>query len=450
MKPSPFLSVLFGLVILWSARESVSQNIVTFQPGPGSGIDATLFSINPDQNRSSEQSLLACAWTFGGDQGVERGLLKFDLASIPSSVTVVDARLSLFYFQGGATGHSGSNTGYLQKVVENWNQYTVTWNTQPLTTEIGEVTLPESYSQNQDYPDIDLKQFVSGWVADPQYNFGMLFRLRDEILYASMLFASSDNITASLRPKLTVTYKYCTGPVAGFSYAVAGGDVKFHDVSSHAQTWYWDFGDGYFSNLQNPVHTYLQPGKYVTCLSVFDECSTDQFCDTVLFCKPPEPRFSYVTSGHLISFADSSYLPQTWYWSFGDNFYSDLQNPIHYFKDPGTYYVCLTSANTCSRQTYCDSIEFKTTGVKEITRQDFRIFPVPAFDHLYLIWSAPLQGRGEIEVTDARGNLVVKKMIRLSPNVMFEKLDLSGYPPGVFFLRLFSGSLIYCNKFIVI
>jgi PKD repeat protein len=62
-------------------------------------------------------------------------------------------------------------------------------------------------------------------------------------------------------------------PVANFStYPVAGPvllDVSFYDQSSQDPTgWYWDFGDGYFSSLRNPIHTYSLVGKHTITLTV--------------------------------------------------------------------------------------------------------------------------------------------------------------------------------------
>jgi hypothetical protein len=40
------------------------------------------------------------------------------------------------------------------------------------------------------------------------------------------------------------------------------GIVSFNDLSGSANTWYWNFGDGANSTLQNPTHTYLSNGTY--------------------------------------------------------------------------------------------------------------------------------------------------------------------------------------------
>lgn len=44
--------------------------------------------------------------------------------------------------------------------------------------------------------------------------------------------------------------------------------VDFRDMSENAVEWYWDFGDGDSSALQNPSHTYASAGTYVVTLTV--------------------------------------------------------------------------------------------------------------------------------------------------------------------------------------
>ncbi|MDQ3108969.1 MAG: PKD domain-containing protein [Bacteroidota bacterium] len=70
--------------------------------------------------------------------------------------------------------------------------------------------------------------------------------------------------------------------------------MNFYDYSTGtgvACDWFWDFGDGNTSSLQNPTHYYANPGFYYVCLKVtfcvydaagnlIDKC-TEQYCATV-------------------------------------------------------------------------------------------------------------------------------------------------------------------------
>ena len=49
--------------------------------------------------------------------------------------------------------------------------------------------------------------------------------------------------------------------------------------------WSWDFGDANTSDLQKPIHTYTQPGKYIVNLTVTDNNSLTFFDDTFAYIK---------------------------------------------------------------------------------------------------------------------------------------------------------------------
>jgi len=60
---------------------------------------------------------------------------------------------------------------------------------------------------------------------------------------------------------------------ANFAYCVTGCKVSFNDLSSGNKcskitSWRWDFGDGSFSDLQNPDYAYISDGLYNVCLTV--------------------------------------------------------------------------------------------------------------------------------------------------------------------------------------
>ncbi|HPE58586.1 MAG TPA: PKD domain-containing protein, partial [Bacteroidales bacterium] len=53
--------------------------------------------------------------------------------------------------------------------------------------------------------------------------------------------------------------------------------VQFTDETyiSEPHTWFWDFGDGNTSTLQNPQHTYVDPGKYTVSLTATSDAGSD-------------------------------------------------------------------------------------------------------------------------------------------------------------------------------
>jgi len=69
--------------------------------------------------------------------------------------------------------------------------------------------------------------------------------------------------------------------VAGWSFEVLHGNprkIAFKDMSFGTITaWEWDFGDGSFSNEQNPVHLYDTAGEWVVTLTVSGPDGKDRF-----------------------------------------------------------------------------------------------------------------------------------------------------------------------------
>jgi PKD repeat protein len=58
--------------------------------------------------------------------------------------------------------------------------------------------------------------------------------------------------------------------------------------SGTINSWFWDFGDGTTSNIQNPFHQFPNAGNFLVCLTITtsDTC-TSTFCDTVIVSSSP-------------------------------------------------------------------------------------------------------------------------------------------------------------------
>jgi len=216
-------------------------------------------------------------------------------------------------------------------------------------------------------------------------------------------------------------------PIAYFVYSDNGYTVTFTDSSSSATSWWWDFGDAQFSNLQSPVHTYGDTGTYTVCLTVTDSCGSDTFCTTISItvpCEPPVAGFNVDSiNGTTAFFTDVSTNATTWWWDFGDAQFSSSQNPSHTFQDTGWYYVCLTITDSCGSDTICDSIYVSSgVGIQEYGQQQFSIHPNPTTGVFTVVGAT-----GEIQVHDLFGRLVFSTTL--------PQIDMSYQPKGVYFVR---------------
>jgi len=163
----------------------------------------------------------------------------------------------------------------------------------------------------------------------------------------------------------TVPFK---APVTAFSAAPTSGEaslkVQFTDKSSPfpytdkstgvSTSWKWSFGDGTYSTVQYPSHTYSKAGNYTVSLTIKNAKGSDTktIKDYIVVndLKAPIAAFSASpTSGKaplIVAFTDKSTgSPASWVWDFGDGSKSFLQNPIHKYSKAGVYTVSLTVKN---------------------------------------------------------------------------------------------------------
>jgi hypothetical protein len=131
-----------------------------------------------------------------------RGLLKFNLSSIPANATITSATLYL-YERGNKTGQ----TTYIYRVTSDWNENTVTWSNWSLPG--GDFDNSISYfaylpDQNNCMLTMDTTNLVQAWVNGSYNNYGLM-------LYSTgpnhiISYSSKESGTASEWPKLNIVY----------------------------------------------------------------------------------------------------------------------------------------------------------------------------------------------------------------------------------------------------
>ena len=138
--------------------------------------------------------------------------------------------------------------------------------------------------------------------------------------------------------------------LSGFGYSAAHPDQTITNRI-------WDFGDDVVvdSGTETFVsHTYAAPGTYSVKLTVITAINeiitcTDSTLLTVTIKEPPVAGFFYKKISNcvgLVQFYDTSWVQQSyitdWWWTFGEDYYSDLQNPQFEFESSGAKKVTLT------------------------------------------------------------------------------------------------------------
>jgi PKD repeat protein len=139
---------------------------------------------------------------------------------------------------------------------------------------------------------------------------------------------------------------------------------------SNVTSWYWDFGDGSSSALQNPSHTYQDTGYYMVCLTV-NNCNS-AYCENVYISDGSNDCYAYFYSntitnpngltGYQFTYQGTVSNATTYLWDFGDGQTSTAQNPTHYYTSSGQYTVCVTISDGNCSNTYCDVVGGNTGG----------------------------------------------------------------------------------------
>jgi PKD repeat protein len=166
------------------------------------------------------------------------------------------------------------------------------------------------------------------------------------------------NVTALPIPTASFTANHTT--------VIIGNPVQFTDTSSNTPTsWNWSFGDGIYSDTQNPYHIYTSIGTYSVSLTATNAYGSNTITKTnYITVNTNLPVVNFVGAptvsilGTMVYFTDlSTNTPTSWNWSFGDGNYSTLENPGHIYPDYGVYSVTLTAvngfgANTSTKSNY--------------------------------------------------------------------------------------------------
>ena len=172
------------------------------------------------------------------------------------------------------------------------------------------------------------------------------------VYYVSLIATSQFGCTDTANSQITVY----PSPVANFIpsplYQIfPDTTVNIDSVSSGYATYFWNFGDGDTSNLENPIsHTYDTWGDYVITLKV---CTEYNCCDSVSYTikidySTPIADFTPIdTSGCPpldVLFINNSINTDLYHWDFGDGGSSTDSVPTYTYYESGTFIVTLTAS----------------------------------------------------------------------------------------------------------
>lgn len=250
--------------------------------------------------------------------------------------------------------------------------------------------------------------------------------------------------------------------VPDFTWTENQGTWFFSGVNNSASpvvSWFWDFGDGFTSTLQNPIHGYSDPGTYPVCLTViaqdaFGNTCSEMICKNINYysvdpgCAGSADFTPYIL-GCTVYFADLSTITQgnacEYRIDFGDGTSETGTNPwfTHNYWDGG-YYNVEYSLIICSESGVgtCADVEYKTIYVPcfggglrtgefasdtTVISSEITLTPNPANAEVSI--SVPSAYSGSVSVVDMTGREV---LAAVSSGILLWTADISSLAPGTY------------------
>ncbi|MEO8772552.1 MAG: DNRLRE domain-containing protein [Ferruginibacter sp.] len=188
---------------------SAAIHTLSGQPANNPTETVMIQTLPNDYTDPISPEFIAEAWTNQGQTYNIRGMVQFDLSSIPAGATISSAKLTLYADPAPINGNlidamfGTANQMYVARVIDPWTNTTL-WNDQPAVDAATQILAPQTASSFEDLTDLDVTSLVSPMVSGNNYGFKIY--LQNEVTYNSRIYCSSKYSDATKHPKLVVTY----------------------------------------------------------------------------------------------------------------------------------------------------------------------------------------------------------------------------------------------------
>ncbi len=190
----------------------------------------------------------------------------------------------------------------------------------------------------------------------------------------------------------TCVYSICHNIIAGntpdcqalFNWAFGSQPltIVFSDLSlGDPNKFSWNFGDGTFSQQQNPTHVFPEVGTYEVCLTITNDTNgcTSVLCMDVNVSNAPPPIscyntlainpgsdiFTYNFHGEAYSNGNNVSATTSFTWNLGDGTFVNGQDQTHTYAQPGTYIVKLSTLSILNGTDSCSDNSIDTVTITD-------------------------------------------------------------------------------------
>jgi len=446
-------------------------------------------ALNGHAQINLNSSLLA-HYPFDGNTNSTAGVSGYDLTNYSTTLTTdhYGNANSAYYFNGsnymagsfGATGYTGMTVSAWINTTYNSNYETI-WSTPWSVGYVGRfsashfMTAFDGASGNNASTDETTVSVENGWTFVTATNDGSTTSLYvNGVLnhsYSESLVSTAGNGHIQIGNTLSSTDVVFNGtidevrvytralsakeilalyqmPKAAFSgsgtKACVGVAVPFTDESDTIVAYnhyLWRFGDGTTDTVRSPKHIYKTPGSYTVWMVITSPAgSADSTSQTVKVNPTASARFSPMINGYKVNFIPHDTTLLSYTWDFGDSNSSSAKRPLHIYAYKNTFNVTLTTTNTfgCD-STYTIGIDVNgISGTMEIADEasGFLLYPNPAKSGTVTLNFHHVNGDGQLSIISMDGRVILKEILSdLNANDR-KTIDISGWRPGVYAIKL--------------
>lgn len=243
-------------------------------------------------------------------------------------------------------------------------------------------------------------------------------------------------------------------PFTEFTAVQNSLDVAFipNRVNDSIITVTWDFGDGNYSSVTDPVHHYTDTGTYTACLTAENLCATYTQCETIVVtCDGKLADFTYTDTvdGNLTVqfntvFSDSTDIS----WSMGDGTAYSTPNVAHTYDSAGEYDVNLFVASECGWHDTTITITVNalvvSTGLETYESEDsLFIYPMPSVSELNI---HNVKKLSNWVILNTAGKVMLSGLTSQTGQL---RIDISQLPVGIYMLATESADhMVQTGRFV--
>lgn len=159
----------------------------------------------------------------------------------------------------------------------------------------------------------------------------------------------------------------------------------------------------------------------------------------------PGPSYTYSQLWDTLLFQNTSVDANSYFWDFGDGTFSFKKDPSHLYDSSGVYDVKMIAYNGCGADSIVQQIGVIITDDKAQSTPEFRLYPNPASDKVYLDGLRPAE-RASVRLLNLNGMLV--REWQLDAGQRYE-LTTAGLAPGVYVIDVITNTRSIREKLIL-